>query len=165
MHKCMIAIGLTVQIQAHRRAGFVQQSLCNVSLRPSVCVRASGVLYIQLTVSQSIFPVLPAPYCLSVCVSCTLAYLSEAAQTHLAVQPKARQRRCVPNTRAMFNSHANVEPRGDAMSDFKKTRKERLQDLQRHSLGSTSAGLTVSENIFNNSTWWIEKPKTQRGAF
>lgn len=130
-----------------------------------VCVCASGVLYIQLTVSQSIFPVLPAPYCLSVCVSCTLAYLSEAAQTHLAVQPKARQRRCVPNTRAMFNSHANVEPRGDAMSDFKKTRKERLQDSQRHSLGSTSAGLTVSENIFNNSTWWIEKPKTQRGAF
>lgn len=73
-------------------------------------------------------------------------------------------------TQLRNHPHANVEACGNAMSELKKTRDEKLRDeklrdSQRWCFCSTSPGLTVSENIFNYSTWRIEKPKTEQRPF
>lgn len=79
MHKCMIAMGLTGQIQTLRRAGLPLPSLCDVSSRSSVrvCVRVHRHHWCSLHSPQRVpdlyFRALAAPpavfcFTLNVCV-------------------------------------------------------------------------------------------------
>lgn len=134
MHTCMIAIGLTAQTQTHRHAGS-----CAAEFFVIVC--ACGVLYIQLSMRQSIFPALPTSYCSSVCVLFAHPiFIQGRAETFGWLS----QSRYIPTpmpciTQLRNHPHANKEACSNAMSGLKKTRDKKLRDSRRWCLGSTSS--------------------------
>lgn len=141
-------------------------SLCHLCLRSNLPC-ASGALHIQLSVCQSLFPALRMSVHLYVFY--LPVFIQGCEETFWLAKPMQGSLNiptlmpCV--TQLRNHPHASVEACGNAMSELKKTRDEKLRDSQRWCLGSTSPGLTVSENIFNYSTWRIEKPKTEQRPF
>lgn len=167
MHTCMIAIGLTAQ---HRLSNM--QAFCR---RVSVIVcayRCQSFVhpYIQLSACQSVIPCFAffilfnyiCFICLSIfiqgCVE-TFGWLSQNWATSVH-----------SHTHAMYNP-TEISPtrqhRGMWQRHVRAYENKRVESCktQRWCLGSPSPGLTVSENIFNYSTWQIEKPKTEQRPF
>ena len=136
-----------------------------------VCVRVPVVFFTSSCPCARVYSPLCLLHTVHLYVLFAHPYLSEAAWRHLACVANARQPEYIPTlmpclTQLRNHPHAKAEACGNAVSELKKTRDETLPDSQRWCLlGSTSPGLTVSENIFNYSTWRIEKPETEERPF
>ncbi len=118
----MTAIGLTVQTQTHRHAGFTLQDLCDC-VCVCVCACASGALYIQLSRRQSVYSSFASLHAIHLYAFYLPihVYPRLCGEIWLADTPLMP---CV--TQVRNHPHANVGACNNAMSELKKTRDKTL---------------------------------------